>query len=251
MFNYKTNIRKSKGFNGAAQIAALVFSVALAVMFASLIFGNLFVSAGGGEYITTAENEYYCIKYKTCRTLAEAQKAASHLRLRGGGGFIHDDGKYSVYAALYLNSADAQSVCKRLKEADGGFEVEKITVPSCRFYCGKEEQNITAAAFQLFNFTIESLYSIFIEADKNIISENDIRHRLAAIKNQVLIQRQQYQQVAEGKHSARLKAELASLEINLNIINEVSLLSENISVEIKYYTLKIAFSYQKFIEEIK
>lgn len=140
MFNYKTNIRKSKGFNGAAQIAALVFSVALAVMFASLIFGNLFVSAGGGEYITTAENEYYCIKYKTCRTLAEAQKAASHLRLRGGGGFIHDDGKYSVYAALYLNSADAQSVCKRLKEADGDSRLKKSQCRPADFTAAKRSR---------------------------------------------------------------------------------------------------------------
>lgn len=233
-------------------IAALVFATALAVMFASLIFGNLFVSAdGGGQYILTAEQEYYCIKYRTCRTLSEAQKAASHLRLRGGGGYIDDAGKYSVYAALYLNNADAQSVCKRLKELDSGFEVEKITVPPCKFYCGKDAQNTTAAALQIFNFAIESLYSIFIEADKNMISENDIRHRLAAIKSQVLRQREQYQQAAEGKHSARLKAELASLEINLNIIGEVSLISENISVEIKYYALKIAFCYRKFIKEIQ
>lgn len=66
-------------------------------------------------------------------------------------------------------------------------------------------------------------------------------------------QRGEYESVAaktDSAQAARLKAELVSLEINVGIISEASFITENIAVEIKYYMLKIAFSYKSFIDEI-
>lgn len=253
--HYKANNNKSKGFDGAIKTAALIFCVAITFMFASVIFNNFFISADSGDdYIKTAEREYYCINYGTYSGLSEAQKAASALRLRGGGGYIHNDGKYRVFAALYLNRADADSVCERLQGANT-FSVHKIVIPSCKFYCGSDSETRakSAAALQIFNFTIESLYSVFVELDKNMISEAEAELRLSSVKNQVARQRGEYESVAaktDSAQAARLKAELVSLEINVGIISEASFITENIAVEIKYYMLKIAFSYKNFVDEI-
>lgn len=255
--HYKTNGGKNKGkSDNVIKIAAIIFCIAITFMFASLIYGNIFINAQkGGDFFSIPAREYYCISFGSYSAFSEAQKAASALRARGGGGYIHKDNDYQVLAALYINSADANSVCQRLKNAGCDCSVYVIKIPNCNFYYDSKQISYQTVngALNIFNIAVESLYSVFIDIDGKMITDSDARLRLSALKKEISRKREEFEAASVNLKERRysiLKAELASLEINVGIISEASFITENTAVEIKYYMLKIAFSYQKFIYDI-
>lgn len=255
--HYKTNRTKSKqNFDRLFKIASLVFCILMTLMFASIMGGGFLIHAGNPDGgINMEAREYYAISFGSFGTLTEAEKAASSLRARGGGGYVHKGNKHQVFAALYINNADAESVYRRLKNSDIDCSVQKIEIPSYKFrYEGdKTSSKKVKDTLEIFNFTLESLYTLFVEIDGNIISELDAQVRLNALKNEIARRKSEYESLdtSSSHQSIRLKAELMSLQINLGIIAEASYLSENTGIEIKFYMLKIAFSYQSFVMEIK
>lgn len=255
-YNYKSKTRKTKGNTDLfIKIAALLFCVLMTLLFASVMSGGFLIRAGGSQQSVSMEaREYYGISFGSFGTLSAAEKAASALRARGGGGYIQKNNKNQVFAALYLNKADAESVCRRLKNEGTDCGVQKIEIPAYKFPCeeGKISLKKMKEVLELFNFTIETLYSLFIELDGGMISELDAQVRLNALKSEITKVKSEYEnsQTASDHQSIRLKAELMSLQINTGIIAEASYLSENTGIEIKYYMLKIVFSYQNFVKEL-
>jgi hypothetical protein len=222
-------------------------------MLTSLIGGNFLIHAGKPKEILNIEaRDYYGISFGSYGTLTEAEKAATALRARGGGGYILKESKFKVFGALYLNKADADSVCERLKRGGADCGVQKIEIPSYKFPCGDViPLTKTRETLELFNFTLENLYSLFIDLEGGLISEIDAQVRLSALKNEINRQKEEYDAETSASHQIiRLKAELLSLQINIGIISEASYLSENTALEIKYYMLKIVFSYRQFVKEL-
>lgn len=255
--HYKANKDKRKGkSDNIIKLASLIFCILMAFMFASIMTGNFFLNVtSNGDFISMEEREYYGISFGSYGTLSQAEKVSSSLRARGGGGYILKGGKYNVFAALYINKADAESVKDRLKNSGTDCSVQKIDIPSYKFEYNSEKLSNKKMKdiLELFNFTIENLYSIFIELDGNIINDFDAQSRLNGLKNEIARKKEEYDLSAtETNHKViRLKAELLSLQINLGIITESSYITENTSLEIKYYMLKIVFSYQSFVNEIR
>jgi hypothetical protein len=239
------------------KISALIFSVLMTLIFAALMSGDFMARAGDTSQAVAVEaREYYAINFGSYSALQEAEKSARQLRARGGGGYIHrSGGSYRVFAALYLNRADAQAVCQKIKEGGSDCSVQKIEIPAHRFKYDSDKMTAhrLGEILDFFNFCIEGLYSVFVELDSKMINELDAQVRISGLKSEAIRLKGELDSLpAQSSHQMiRLKAEFVSLQINLGAISETSLFSENTSVEIKYYMLKIAFSYQSFANEIR
>lgn len=239
------------------KISALIFSVLMTLTFAALMSGNFMARAGDtSQSVEVEARAYYCINFGSYSTLQDAERASRQLRARGGGGYIHKSGgSYRVFGALYLNNADAQTVCRKIKEGGADCTVQKIEVPSYKFRydADKMTSQKLSEVLEFFNFCIEGLYSVFLELDSKMINELDAQVRISGLKSEATRLKGELDGLpSQTSHQIiRLKAEFVSLQINLGAISETSYLSENISVEIKYYMLKIVFSYQGFVNEIR
>lgn len=228
----------------------------MTLMFASIMTGGFFIhTVGKGDSIKMEPRDYYGISFGSFGTLAEAEKASSTLRARGGGGYIQKGSKFKLFATLYINKADADSVCQRLKNTGTDCSVIRIEIPRYNFVYDDDyiSTNKMTEILELFNFVLENLYSVFLELDGKLINELDAQVRINGLKNEATRLKTDYDNSVSGNSPEviKLKAELVSLQINLGIISEASYISENTSIEIKYYMLKIAFSYQNFVNEIK
>ncbi len=229
----------------------------MTLVFAGLMSGGFILRAGDtSQAIISEAKNYYAISFGYYSDVQQAEKAARQLRARGGGGYIHrSGGSYKVYAALYLNKADAQTVCQKIKEGGSDCAVQKVEVPAFKFRydADKVAAQKLGEILEFFNFCIESLYSVFVELDSKMINELDAQVRIAGLRNEAIRLKAELDNLpGQSSHQMiRLKAEFVSLQINLGAISENSLLSENTGIEIKYYMLKIAFSYQSFANEIK
>lgn len=256
--HYKANIYKNKEISWrAVKIFAVIFCILITLMFTSIMTGGFFINISrNGVSINMEIREYYGLCFGSYGTLTEAEKAASSLKARGGGGYIHKDNSYKVFAALYLNKADAESVASRLNNTGSSVSVQKIEIQPYKFIYDNNVVTLKKLTeiLELFNFTIENLYMIFIDLDRDIINELDAQVRVNDLKNEAARLKYEFDNTAADETSHQiisLKAELVSLQINLGIICESSYITENMSIEIKYYMLKIAFSYQAFVNEIK
>jgi len=256
--HYKTKSAKRKGYlDGFLKISSLVFSVLMTLVFAALMSGGFMLRAGDvSQGVTVEARDYYAISFGSYSTVQQAEKAARQLRARGGGGYIQKSGgSYKVFAALYLNKADAQTVCHKIKEGGSDCAVQKIEVPAFKFRyeADKISAHKLGDILEFINFCIEGLYAVFVELDSRMINELDAQVRIEGLKNEAIRLKGELDSLpGQSSHQLiRLKAEFVSLQINLGAISENSLLSENTSVEVKYFMLKIAFSYQSFANEIK
>ena len=230
----------------------------MTLMFTSIMTGGFFINISGGglSSLNMEKREYYGICFGSFGTLAEAEKSAVSLKARGGGGYIQKDNSYKVFSSLYLNKADAESVATRLGQSGISVTVQKIEISSYKFLYDSKTISFKKLneILEIFNFTIENLYAAFIDLDSNIINELDAQVRVSELKNEAAKLKYEFDNLSSDETSHQiisLKAELVSLQINLGIISESSYITENMSVEIKYYMLKIVFSYQAFVNEIK
>jgi len=122
--------------------------------------------------IKSSNYEFYFVKANTFPTYAPASNLATEIQNAGGGGNLYYKNGYNILINYYNNKADAESVCKKIKENYTNAAIFKIEAKKF-----KNLQNLTKnqnkSVENLTNSTISSintLSSTSIKIDKNELS---------------------------------------------------------------------------------
>lgn len=252
IFNYKTKKIKNKGKSSIIfKSLAITFSLLIILMFAGAMTGGFFAGISGGSSISFAASDYYALSAGYFDSLTSAENAANNIKVRGGAGYIHSDRTYIVLAALYKDKDSANKVAVRMGST---FSVYKIHLPAFKLpTSGDSAQDAKIkAAIQVFYDSFEELYDICIQLDSGALQESGAAARLKAQMLQVAQVKLALDSVSHPSHAfIMLRAELLSLSINLNLLEDYQSLGYSLSVSVKYYLIRSVLNLRNFILEAR
>lgn len=159
--------RKIGFYNVTKTIAIAVLVIVVLVFFGSIFFKSKTVTLDEetvygvviGEYVTESTANYYSMVCKS----------------RGGaGGVYRDDGKYMLFAALYLSKADATAVANKLLESGESAYVYEFTLPETTIRCEGGTRYQLRELTTVFYDVLEELLTVVLEYDSDTRNSGDI-----------------------------------------------------------------------------
>lgn len=213
-------VGKAKGSLKLGRVIVCIVIVALAV---ALIYILFFRKSGyrcnAKEYFVAVEGRY--------QTEAEANKAASVLRSKGGGGYIVNDGEYVVIAAAYEEEADAIKVANRYSYAVEG-------TGSFTFYGESDMIDICTLPERIFS----SLSPVADDLNKGLISSEAASVAVEAALYEVEQTKERLSSDYGGTFGDKAKEMMDKLSSALTVGAQINL---------RYCLIDIALSYKNFL----
>lgn len=169
--------RATRGRGGllAAWLLLVFGGVAVAIVVFFSFHKNVFTVKG---------RTLYAVRLLSTQVEAEADERAASVKAAGGGGYVYNDGVYSVLAAVYANEADAQTVAERNAGEVVALSITKI---KCKVYEDiATSQSVSDNARYAFTELFDELYKISIDLDAHVLSESAAAYKIAACKNKLL-----------------------------------------------------------------
>ncbi len=149
--------------------------------------GEAFDETRESRDIALAGHEWYALQLGVFDGEASAKELAERFRARGAAGYIWNDGRCRVLAALYASKDDAQGVRKQLSEqhsVDTYLFTINLPEMALRLSGMKGQLDIIEAAFAQANGITESLQALSIAMDKQETGAEDAIAALRAIATQ-------------------------------------------------------------------
>ena len=165
-------------------VVCVVLCVFVSHFFASIITtGNLSFKAVS----TTSSSNYkfYAISLSSFISKNQAEESAKDFQAKNAGGYIYQMGdKYYVFASIYQNKNDADSVASNLSTLSYSPEVieisfEKASMSKCS--SGKIK-NTYQQFLDEFKVVYQKLYDISVSHDTSIFSETKTRIEIDTVK---------------------------------------------------------------------
>lgn len=137
--------------------------------------------------ITLPSSDWYALQLGVFEQEGSAGKMAEEYVKRGAGGYIWNDGRYRVLAAVYPLRDDAQTVRQRLQQQMVESFLYEISLPAIRVRLGgmKGQLEIISAAFLHGDELIRQLQQISVMMDQQEINPDEAVPKLSAIGSQL------------------------------------------------------------------
>lgn len=170
---YKKKILKKETFG---------FSFFVYVFVCIILMGVIFFLKPS---IKTKTENFYYVEVACTLNYNEAFKISTDMQTKGGAGYIYFDGKYHVFANLYLTKLEANSVAENIKEVYPSskiYEMEfnkNINTKQLSSQQEKAVKNLTQTGFNSLN----QIYENIIEYDKANLEKNIMILNFKTIKN--------------------------------------------------------------------
>ena len=154
--------------------SVVVTSLGVCVLVANMFFGFLnFVPA---KNVTIAATEFYAVKMKDFPNRSDANIYAAEKRILGAAGFVVNNNKNSVYAAIYANQEDAQRVAEQIRPQIPEASVEKISSKKTSFQItNMEHKRLCEDIVNSFTQSYQMLYNLAINFDSDQIGLDVVR----------------------------------------------------------------------------
>lgn len=189
---------------------------------------------------------FYAVEINNFLNYSSASELSKEIQSRGGAGFVYFNGKYHVFASLYFNQNDAQSVCKNLKE-------EYPTTSVFEFEFNKDiklknlsETQQTAAKNLVENGheTLKQIYNNILSFDKLEIQQNELVMNFKSIKNHFLDYANDFNSAfSENSKFNKAKSHIGELDLALNNMID----SANFNYKLKYELFRFAVNYTNIL----
>jgi|GEM_PF-5276705 len=220
-----------------------IFVIALCGLF---IFTIAWGSPSDPGNVNIRGQTYYAVSFGRFENLADANKEADKIIVRGGAGYVVKDKGYNVLSSLYTNRADADSVVKYLKQSNYNTAVYEIKIPDIYL---KTEFDYTKVLSELFS-PLSKLCDLYYKIDDGEITVHASISTINKMINNLYISAADFEkQGLDSVKDIRIKAEyrvvINSLE---NLQNLFSL--DDLSLRIKQTQFKILYGIIDLYNEI-
>lgn len=194
----------------------------------------------------TNYDAFYAVEVNNFLNYSSAGELANEIQSRGGAGFVYFDGKYHVFASLYFEKGDAQSVLKNLKAeypTSKIFEFEfnkKIKLNNLNDAQKAAAKNLVDNGDE----TLKQIYGNILAFDKLEIEKNELILNFKTIRNRFLDYADAFNAAfSENSKFNKAKSQIAELDLALsNLID-----SADYSYKLKYELFRFAISYTNIL----
>lgn len=136
------------------------------------------------EELSLKEFTSYALQMGAFSSEENAQAEAKNLRERGAAGYVYHDGHYRVFASVYQNEEDAQTVRKQLKESEGmESSIFVIQAPGANMRVTANEDGLASVkeAFTALETARDELYTLCTDLDRKETTEAKAREKLKSL----------------------------------------------------------------------
>lgn len=250
---YRKGDKKQKKLSPFLKFIFTIFIIAV------LLVGGIYLARIIPNYIGIKTNYYfnktniYTINcgsfddYETALILAETVKK------QGGAGYVFfNNKKYNVLLSGYAKKDECLSVIDNLSQ--NGVEATMLCIElkemSANFSATSDEKVKIKNAINTFFDCYQSLYSLSIEFDKDVLTKSEVLDEINKLSNKVTIQKNAF----TTKTDTNTNASLVYLKIYLDKLSDylktLSSCKENFSAEIKNTYFQSLMCYYDFRQEI-
>lgn len=190
--------------------------------------------------ITLPETKYYALQLGAFENEQSAIEQAELFRKRGAAGYLWQDNRYRVLAAVYPLKEDAQRVRDQLKEQHAvDSYLFEITLPQLKLrLSGMNGQlDILEAAFIHADDTVAALQSLSVTLDRQEISNEEALQHLATRK-------QQLDQVSARLHQRFAYPGNAAVNQLIAFFNDFGDFADGLSPDLTNAGLSVAVKHQ-------
>lgn len=183
----------------------------------------------------------YFVEINNFLNYSSANTLAQEIQTKGGAGYVYFDGKYHVFASVYLTKTDAKSVCENLKEnypTSKIFELEIKKNLDVKNLTELQKESVKNLAEQGKN-TFSQIYSNILALDKTEIDHNQAVLNFKTIKNNFIDVSNNFN-TAFNENSKYNKAKNYLSTINTPLEN---LSNEKIVCNYKYELINFAINF--------
>ncbi len=159
-------------------------------LFACAVLMPFFLQSEQGMLLP--QREYYLLCFYEGRDATAAKQAADALSLRGGAGWMCEQGGgYAVYACAYATSTDAETVRKGIRDSGGYCTVQPLRLQGVKVRKKEEENQAILLAEQCFSICYAGFTKGYKDAESGkeralICAElSAVREKISALKKGV------------------------------------------------------------------
>ena len=210
-------------------------------LFSNINLSNIF---GKNKYKIFDQTTYFAVVVASGDTYFDVAGADSQIKQQGGAGYVlNKGGKCHVVANIYASEQDAQKVCENLAESFDA-SILKLDLSALVLKAEYTAEQITELknCLQLANLCQQNMYAICLSLDKGEILPAEAKQKLQNFKETCQFKCQQFfEQFAGNVDNVVTNIKIFAREV-LSSQNAL-LLSENLSVDIKYTMCSILSSF--------
>jgi len=162
---YRSNYGKNRGRGLRVFLVLAVF--AIIPVAATYAFLSKTEVVAGKTYRVKAETRYFLVT-GTYDSIADANLAAAIVKERGGAGYIFNDGKFRIVAAVYKDKKTAETVAVKQKSET---EIYPITIKETTLGSDKAIAKSLAAALNVYDEIFRDLTAVTEEYEKGNSTE--------------------------------------------------------------------------------
>lgn len=226
-------------FNGVIAAVLIFLCFFITLLSVNYISGEsllqLMKKMNNGESTT-----YYAVAADSYESAESISIDADELRLLGGAGYLINDEKYYLIAAVYSNLADAEKILEGISSPSACIYDIKLTEPSLK-WCNDEDletvKNTLTYAESIYNV----LYSVSVRLDKGDISEFQAMSEITVLKTEIEALQQTFGQLDYTDNQLeflKIKVELMTAVSMLDGLASGGLYGNDLVADVRYsYTL--------------
>lgn len=162
---YRSNYGKNRGRGLRVFLVLAVFAIIPVAATYAFLSKTEFVA--GKTYRVKAETRYFLVT-GTYDSIADANLAAAIVKERGGAGYIFNDGKFRIAAAVYKDKKTAETVAVKQKSET---EIYPITIKETTLGSDKAIAKSLAAALNVYDEIFRDLTAVTEEYEKGNSTE--------------------------------------------------------------------------------
>lgn len=218
-------------------VALLIFAVGIGVM--------IIVTRVTRDSITFALTDYYFVSVGTYTELSSVESASASLVVRGGAGYVINDGEFSLIAGVYSSESDASIVASNISSEYENVAVEKHTINMFRLVLAGEDDKAGIVMLYKYPYEIFDIVHRLSESlDRGEITESYVIYNLQSLKTSI------EEKIALCNSVAGYGGELALFfgDIYSGIDNLCSSYSRNLSGGLKYLMCDIVYKYEQIVK---
>lgn len=184
-------------------------------------------------------NTYYALEMSSFSDMATAKIYSNDLRLRGGGGYVINDGLYRVIGEVYPTKKDAESVSTRLNMDGDMTKVIQIEICDIDYQLFPTSvRNLTKKTMVYADNCYKKLYDVGCKLAKNELDTNSAHAEINTLIANLRINLTDYEANADNKlddnYVMKVRAQLnAILGALTNLVSQTNK-SPNLLCDIRY-----------------
>ena len=191
--------------------------------------------------------QFYFVEAKTFSTYQQAYNFAQEIQKTNGAGYIHYNKQYHILLNFYSNKKDAEQVVNNLKPDYPNARIYSIKAKNLKIIqnISKKQEKSAKNLSNTTISTINSLYNLCIDYDKNEISQQQVLTKTKHLKD---IYQNSYNNFLNhfNKNSKYNTAKEYAFNILSNFDFIVNYNEENFSHIYKYALIDIVVNYSSF-----